>query len=76
MPLYEYACDACGYRFEELVSRTDSPNPPCPKPSEQNQEPCRGQTRKLVSASHFQLVGGGWAADGYGGGTPSRGRVN
>jgi putative FmdB family regulatory protein len=30
VPLYEYACRACGGRFEDLVSRWDSPAPVCP----------------------------------------------
>lgn len=28
---------------------------------------CGGETKKLISTSSFQLVGGGWAHDGYGG---------
>lgn len=29
MPIYEYRCQGCGTRFEELVSAS-SPSPPCP----------------------------------------------
>lgn len=31
MPIYEYVCEACEIRFEELVSSFESPAPPCPK---------------------------------------------
>lgn len=30
MPIYEYRCESCSARFEELVSAT-APPPPCPK---------------------------------------------
>ncbi len=31
MPIYEYRCEACAERFEELLSSSDKPAPPCPK---------------------------------------------
>ena len=31
MPLYEYACRKCSHRFEEIVSSSASPAPPCPE---------------------------------------------
>src|SRR5580704_4069458 len=31
MPTYDYECSACGHRFEELQSFTDSPLTKCPK---------------------------------------------
>ncbi|HEV3385180.1 MAG TPA: zinc ribbon domain-containing protein [Gemmata sp.] len=31
MPTYDYECGACGHRFEELQSFTDSPLTKCPK---------------------------------------------
>jgi putative FmdB family regulatory protein len=30
MPIYEYRCDACEKRFEEYLSTSDKPKPPCP----------------------------------------------
>ena len=30
MPIYEYACPACGYRFEK-IQRQRSEEQPCPK---------------------------------------------
>jgi putative FmdB family regulatory protein len=58
MPLYEYICQHCEHRFEE-VSRMDDLPPACPK--------CGKETKKTVSHSSFQLKGGGWADDGYSG---------
>jgi putative FmdB family regulatory protein len=31
MPTYDYECSACGHRFDELQSFTDSPLSKCPK---------------------------------------------
>ena len=31
MPVYEYRCDACQERFEEFLSSSTKPAPPCPK---------------------------------------------
>jgi putative FmdB family regulatory protein len=30
MPIYEYACEACGKRSSALLPRFDSPDPVCP----------------------------------------------
>lgn len=30
MPIYEYRCEACDERFEEYLSTSDKPAPPCP----------------------------------------------
>jgi putative FmdB family regulatory protein len=57
MPIYEYACDSCGHRFERLV-RIGAEPPPCPE--------CSSSVRKLVSQSGFILRGGGWYKDHYG----------
>lgn len=63
MPIYEYRCEACGKEQEKLQKMDDSP-PPC------EHEGCtkRGEPMKrLISRSSFELLGGGWARDGYGG---------
>ena len=58
MPIYEYECTSCMYRFEKLV-RIGADAPPCPE--------CEAsEVRKLVSASGFILKGGGWYKDHYG----------
>jgi len=31
MPTYDYVCDACGHRFEEMQSFKDDPLKTCPK---------------------------------------------
>ena len=55
MPLYEYRCPKCGHAFEKIVRFADSDKPqPCPK--EGCEEP---ETKRLISASNFQLKGGG-----------------
>jgi putative FmdB family regulatory protein len=30
MPLYEYRCERCSERFEEYLSASTAPAPPCP----------------------------------------------
>lgn len=53
MPIYEYACGACGHAFEALQKVSDKPLRKCP-------ECGRPGLRKLVSAPSFRLKGGGW----------------
>jgi putative FmdB family regulatory protein len=36
MPIYEYACQACGIRFEQLILRSDTPE--CPSCQSRNLE--------------------------------------
>jgi putative FmdB family regulatory protein len=57
MPLYEYACDACGHRFETIQRFSDPPLDRCPK--------CGGAVRKLQSAPAFHLKGSGWYITDY-----------
>jgi putative FmdB family regulatory protein len=59
MPLYEYACAACGpYEVSQRI--TDAPLRACPK--------CGGRrVQRLISASSFALKGSGWYRDLYGG---------
>ncbi len=67
MPLYEFACDHCGKKFEELFrSMTDRRRPRCPK--------CRsGNVHKCFST--FSAAGGstgkGRGGGGGGGGCAS-----
>ena len=53
MPIYEYACEACGHAFEALQKVSEKPLRRCP-------ECGRHGLRKLVSAPSFRLKGGGW----------------
>lgn len=66
MPIYEYECLKCGHKFSRLGKMDENP-PSCPRVvgSGEKETPCGGQTKRLVSRSHFQLKGGGWAKDGY-----------
>jgi len=53
MPIYEYACSACGHQLEVLQKVSDAPLRKCPQ--------CGKSTlRKLISAPSFRLKGGGW----------------
>lgn len=58
MPIYEYACAACGHTFEEWQKMSDPPVRTCPKCKKKKVE-------KLISQTAFQLKGGGWYADLY-----------
>lgn len=64
MPLFEFKCEdeKCGHQFEKLMKHDERETvPPCPQ--------CKGDnTTKMISRTSFSLKGGGWAADGYGGG--------
>ena len=57
MPLYEYACDACGHRFETIQKFSDPPLTTCPK--------CGGAVRKLIASPAFQFKGTGWYITDY-----------
>lgn len=48
MPVYEFKCNVCGFKFEEILSIKDS-NPKCSK--------CNNQTEKLIS-KFFGIVKG------------------
>jgi putative FmdB family regulatory protein len=63
MPIYEYACNACGHRFEEWQKMSDPPVRTCPK--------CKAKkVEKLISQTSFTLKGGGWYSDLYAGPKP------
>ena len=53
MPIYEYACEACGHTFDELQKISDPPLTYCPSCG-------KPKLRKLLSAPNFRLKGGGW----------------
>lgn len=58
MPIYEYACRACGHTFEEWQKMSDPPVGRCPKCKKRKVE-------KLISQTAFLLKGGGWYKDLY-----------
>jgi putative FmdB family regulatory protein len=60
MPIYEYRCTSCGHTLEVIQKFNDKPLKKCTE--------CSGALEKLISRSAFQLKGGGWYNEGYGGG--------
>lgn len=50
MPTYEYACNACGLKFERRQSMTDEPLTACPE--------CGGEVRRLVSGGAGFIIKG------------------
>jgi putative FmdB family regulatory protein len=61
MPIYEYRCAECGHEMEVWAKISDPPPDACPS--------CRAAAmKKAVSRTSFTLKGGGWYAQGYGGG--------
>ena len=64
MPIYEYACAACGHQFEEWQKITDKPVRACTK--------CKpNKVERLISQTSFHLKGGGWYSDLYAGPKPN-----
>ncbi len=69
MPTYEYACKACGHRWELVQRITEDPVEACPA--------CGApQARRLISQGNFILKGGGWYADLYSGSSNKKGQGN
>ena len=58
MPIYEYACLACGHEFEKMQKISDSPVRKCPSCG-------RLRARRLISRTSFVLKGNGWYTTDY-----------
>src|ERR1700742_3140305 len=69
MPIYEYACAACGHEFEEWQKMSDAPVRTCPKCKKKKVE-------RLISRTAFQLKGGGWYADLYSSSKPGESKAD
>ena len=52
MPTYQYACTACGHRFEAVQSFSDSSLTDCPE--------CAGRLRKVFSSVGIVFTGSGF----------------
>lgn len=53
MPIYEYVCDSCNYKFEEMQKVDDKPLLECPK--------CKvTDLRRLIGSVHVIFKGQGW----------------
>ena len=50
MPTYEYACEACGHKFEEFQSIKAAPLKTCPE--------CKGRVKRLLSTGGGLLFKG------------------
>ena len=58
MPLYEYECFLCGYRFERIRKVADATSVTCPA--------CGGKVRRLLGVPALQFKGSGWYVTDYG----------
>jgi putative FmdB family regulatory protein len=52
MPIYEYACTACGYRFDVRQSFSDEPIASCPN--------CGAPVRRVLHPAGVIFKGSGW----------------
>ncbi len=53
MPIYAFACDACGHAFERLQKLSDADPTDCPVCGEVG-------VHRQLTAPQFRLAGGGW----------------
>ena len=54
MPIYAFACDACGHHFDKLQKLSDADPTTCPNCG------AEGTVRRQLTAPSFRLAGGGW----------------
>jgi putative FmdB family regulatory protein len=57
MPVYEYECQKCGSRFEEIQKFSDEPI--------RKHDGCGGKVKRLLSAPAIQFKGSGWYITDY-----------
>lgn len=57
MPIYEYLCHDCSYRFELKQSMKDDPVAACPK--------CGKSVSRIISAPAIMFKGSGWYVTDY-----------
>lgn len=57
MPIYEYLCQDCSYRFELKQSMKDDPVAPCSK--------CGKSVSRIISAPAIMFKGSGWYVTDY-----------
>ena len=65
MPLYEYCCHQCGFRYEKIQKFDAEPEVACPQ--------CGGELFRPMTAPALQFKGAGWYVNDYapkGGGAP------
>lgn len=54
MPIYAFACNACGHAFDKLQKMADPDPAACPQCG------AEGQVSRQVTAPSFRLAGSGW----------------
>ena len=54
MPIYAFACAACGHHFDKLQKLSDADPAACPACG------AEGQVHRQLTAPQFRLAGGGW----------------
>lgn len=54
MPIYAFACTACGHRFDRLQKMADPDPDSCPQCG------ASGQVKRELTAPNFRLAGSGW----------------
>ncbi len=64
MPLYEYECFLCRFRFERIQRADAEPIRDCPA--------CGGKVRRLLGTPALQFKGSGWYVTDYAGGDSSK----
>jgi putative FmdB family regulatory protein len=57
MPNYEYLCQKCGHRFEQIRKFSDKHLKKCPE--------CGGVLEQVISAPAVQFKGSGWYVTDY-----------
>lgn len=57
MPLYEYRCKQCGFRYEKIQKFNAEPEEVCPK--------CGGELERPLTAPALQFKGAGWYVNDY-----------
>ena len=57
MPLYEYHCNQCGYRYEKIQKFNSEAEVACPK--------CGGELQRPLTAPALQFKGSGWYVNDY-----------
>lgn len=57
MPLYEYRCKKCGFRYEKIQKFNAEPEAACPK--------CGGELERPLTAPALQFKGAGWYVNDY-----------
>ncbi len=58
MPIYEYECESCGHRVEQMQRMSDPPLKTCPACAED-------AMKRLISQTSFVLKGSGWYKTDY-----------